>query len=189
MIWKPSATVAAVVRDGTRFLLVEEHTPEGLKLNNPAGHLEQGEGPLEAVVRETLEETARPFAPQAFLGCYLSRFRRPILHSVTDRLREENYGERHITKDSIEDVTYLRLAFVGTVGEEIAGRGYDREIVRTVWMTLDELRATRERHRSPLVLRCIEDAAAGRHWPLEAVYVDPSVYASRAGAAGRARAS
>ncbi|MBU6436675.1 MAG: NUDIX domain-containing protein, partial [Betaproteobacteria bacterium] len=77
MVWKPSVTVAAIVRDGARFLLVEEHTPEGLRLNNPAGHLEQGESPLQAVVRETLEETARPFTPQAFAGCYLSRFQRP----------------------------------------------------------------------------------------------------------------
>jgi 8-oxo-dGTP pyrophosphatase MutT (NUDIX family) len=60
-----------------RYLLVEEHTPEGLKLNNPAGHLDPGESPQQAVVRETLEETARVFTPQSLVGVYLSRFLRP----------------------------------------------------------------------------------------------------------------
>ena len=65
--WTPSVTVAAIIErrlDGvSRFLLVEEETPEGLKLNNPAGHLEPGESPLEGVVREALEETACVFTP------------------------------------------------------------------------------------------------------------------------------
>ena len=61
--WKPNVTVAAVIERDGRFLLVEEHTPEGLRLNNPAGHLDQAESPQEGVVREVLEETACIFAP------------------------------------------------------------------------------------------------------------------------------
>jgi 8-oxo-dGTP pyrophosphatase MutT (NUDIX family) len=156
--WKPSVTVAAIasrVRDGrTEYLLVEEETPEGLKLNNPAGHLDPGESPQQAVVRETLEETARAFEPAHLVGIYLSRVRRGA---------------------SREDTTYLRLAFVGTVGEADPARALDAGIVRTLWLTLDELRASRARHRSPLLLRGVEDAAAGRALPLDAIFTDASV--------------
>ncbi len=154
--WKPAVTVAAIVEHGGRFLLVEEETPEGLQLNNPAGHLDPAESPIEAVVREALEETARVFVPSAFLGVYLARFVRPAQG---------------------QDVTYLRLAFSGTVGEAIAGRTLDAGIVRTVWMTVDEVRASAARHRSPLVLRCIEDHLAGRQLPLDTIQVDGSLYA------------
>ena len=153
--WKPSVTVAAVIEQGGRYLLVEEETPEGLKLNNPAGHLDPGESPQQGVVREALEETARVFVPDRLVGVYLSRFRRPARG---------------------EDVTYLRLAFGGTVGEPEPGRALDAGIVRTLWMTLDEVRASRDRHRSALVLRCIEDHAAGRRYPLDAVTTDATVY-------------
>lgn len=153
--WKPSVTVAAVIEQGGRYLLVEEETPEGLKLNNPAGHLDPGESPQQGVVREVLEETARIFTPDRLVGIYLSRFQRPARG---------------------EDVTYLRLAFGGTVGEPEPGRALDDGIVRTLWMTLDEVRASRERHRSALVLRCIEDHAAGRRYPLDAVTTDATVY-------------
>jgi 8-oxo-dGTP pyrophosphatase MutT (NUDIX family) len=154
--WKPAVTVAAVIEDRGRFLLVEEETPEGLQLNNPAGHLDPGESPLQAVVREALEETARHFVPEALLGIYMARFVRPA---------------------RLEDVTYVRLAFTGTVGEAIAGQALDRGIVRTVWMTVDELRASAPRHRSPLVLRCVEDHLSGRRLPLEAIQIDASLYA------------
>ncbi|MBE2243644.1 MAG: NUDIX hydrolase [Burkholderiaceae bacterium] len=155
--FRPSVTVAAIVLHGGRFLLVEEETPEGLRLNNPAGHLEQGESPLEAVVREALEETARVFTPDALLGVYLSRFTRPLTG---------------------DDVTYLRFAFRGSVGDADPARALDVGIVRTLWMTPDEIRASRPRHRSPLVLRCIEDHLAGRRHPLAAIAIDPSVYAT-----------
>ena len=158
--WKPSVTVAAIIEqvsDGvSRFLLVEEHTAEGLKLNNPAGHLDEGESPEEGVVREALEETARVFTPQCIVGVYLSRFQRPA---------------------SGEDVTYLRVAYAGTVGEPDPARRLDEGIVRTLWMTLPELHASRERHRSALVLTCIEDYLAGRRHPLLLVTADASVYA------------
>ena len=74
--WTPNVTVAAIIEAGGRYLLVEEETREGLRLNNPAGHLERGESPLQAVVREALEETARAFSPEALVGVYLARFER-----------------------------------------------------------------------------------------------------------------
>jgi 8-oxo-dGTP pyrophosphatase MutT (NUDIX family) len=158
--WKPSVTVAAIASrhraDGqVEYLLVEEETATGLCLNNPAGHLDPGESPQQAVVREALEETARVFTPEAFVGVYLTR------------------------NDAIvgaADVTYLRLAYVGTAGEPDPARGLDHGIVGTLWMTLAELRASRARHRSPLVLRCIEDAAAGQRHPLAIVFTDPGVF-------------
>jgi phosphatase NudJ len=152
--WKPSVTVAAVIERDARFLLVEEHTAQGLRLNNPAGHLEPGESLLEAVVREALEETAHPFVPEALLGVYLARF------------------ERAATG---EDITYLRVAFRGSVGAVDPTRALDAGIVRALWMTADEIRATRERHRSPLVLRCIEDHLAGVRHPLAVLQSDASL--------------
>ena len=154
--WKPSVTVAAIIERDGRFLIVEEQTPEWLRLNNPAGHLDPGESPQQGVVREALEETARAFTPDRLLGVYLSRFQRPAAG---------------------EDVTFLRFAFGGSVGEADPARALDTGIVRTLWMTLDELRASRERHRSPLVLACIEDFLAGRRYPLSLIHVDSSLYA------------
>jgi 8-oxo-dGTP pyrophosphatase MutT (NUDIX family) len=157
--WKPSVTVAAVIerRDGdtSRFLLVEEHTPEGLKLNNPAGHLDPEESPELGVIREVLEETACVFMPDRLVGVYLSRFQRPATG---------------------EAVTFLRFAYGGTVGAPDPARALDDGIERTLWMTLPELHASRARHRSPHVLRSIEDFVAGRRYPLETVITDPSVY-------------
>jgi 8-oxo-dGTP pyrophosphatase MutT (NUDIX family) len=154
--FRPSVTVAAVIEHGGRYLLVEEETPEGLRLNNPAGHLEQGETPLQAVCREALEETARIFTPVALLGVYLSRFQRPARG---------------------EDVTYLRLAYTGSVGKPLPGQGLDAGIVRTLWLTADEVRASADRHRSPLVRRCIDDHAAGRRFPLDLLSADASLFA------------
>jgi 8-oxo-dGTP pyrophosphatase MutT (NUDIX family) len=123
-------------------------------LNNPAGHLELGESPIQAVVREALEETARAFVPETFLGVYLARFVRPA---------------------RLEDVTYVRLAFSGSVGEEIAGRTLDEGIHRTLWMSEAELAACPDRHRSPLVLQCVRDHAAGRRLPLDSVFSHTSL--------------
>jgi len=152
--WKPSVTVAAVIEQDGRFLLVEEHTSEGLKLNNPAGHLDPGESPLDACIRETVEETAFAFTPTHLVGVYLSRVRRPG-----------------------DDFTYLRFAFCGQLGAHDPHRALDTGIVRTLWMTPDEIRASRERHRSPLLLRCMDDYLAGVRHPLSLVTTDPSVTA------------
>jgi len=150
--WKPSVTVAAVVEQGGRFLLVEEHTADGLRLNNPAGHLDPGESLLQAVVREVLEETACTFTPRHLVGVYLARLQR---------------GD--------EDVTYLRFAFAGTVGAPEAGRALDTGIVRTLWLTPSEIEASRERHRSPLLWRCVQDHLAGRRHPLAVLSTDGSI--------------
>lgn len=152
--WRPSVTVAAVIERDGRFLMIEEETSEGLRINNPAGHLDPGETPAEGCAREALEETAWHFRPTGLLGVYISRFQR----SVTG-----------------EDITYLRFAFTGELGHEEVGRALDVGIIRTLWMTPDELRATAERHRSPLVLRCLEDYLAGVRLPLSAIYCDPSI--------------
>ena len=153
--WKPSVTVAAVIERDGRFLLVEEETSEGLMLNNPAGHLDPGESPEQGCAREALEETAHRFEPTHLVGVYLSRARKAATG---------------------EDFTYVRFAFCGNLGERVAGRELDHGIVRTLWMTPDEIRASSARHRSPLLVRCIEDHLAGARHPLSVVTTDASVF-------------
>ena len=152
--WKPSVTVAAIIERDGKFLLVEEHTPEGLKLNNPAGHLDPGESPADGCAREALEETTRRFTPTGLVGVYMSRMQRA---------------------STGEDVTYLRFAFCGELGAVEPGASLDEGIVRTLWLSPEEIRASTERHRSPLLLRCMDDYLAGQRWPLSMVYTDPSV--------------
>lgn len=156
--WKPSVTVAAVIEQEGRFLLVEEHTDVGLRLNQPAGHLDPDESLVDAVAREAMEETAYSFVPTALLGCYMAQFQPP----------------------QGDPITYVRMAFTGELGPQDPRRTLDEGIVRTVWMTPDEIRASRERHRSPLILQCVEDHAAGRRLPLEAVSAHASIYAPKA---------
>ncbi len=160
--WKPSVTVAAIIEHDGRFLLVEEHTPEGLRLNNPAGHLDPGESPQAGCVREALEETARHFTPTALLGIYMSRFQRPARAG-----------------HAAQDITYLRFAYCGSVGDELVGHNLDTGIVRTLWMHPEEVRASVARHRSPLVLQCMQDYLRGQRWPLNMVYTDASVELSK----------
>lgn len=158
--WKPSVTVAAVISkdfDGLqKFLLVEEETRDGLRLNNPAGHLDPGESPSQACARETLEETAFHFNPTAIVGIYLSRF-------------------EQMQADDLVDITYLRFAFCGELGDHVEDMALDEGIVRTVWLTAEEIRASVGRHRSPLLLRCMEDYLAGRRYPMDLITTDPSV--------------
>jgi len=156
--WKPNVTVAAVIEQNGRFLLVEEDTADGLRLNNPAGHLDPGESPVDACAREVLEETAYDFTATALVGVYLNRFTR--------------------TRTG-DDITYLRFTFAGAVGAHHAWRTLDDGIVRTVWMTLDEVKSCADRHRSPLVLRSIEDYLAGRRFPLDMIHTDATVTAPR----------
>ena len=152
--WTPHVTVAAIIERDGRYLLVEEHTADGLRLNNPAGHLDLGESPVEGCAREAMEETTHSFTPTALVGVYLSRT---------------------IRRDTGEDITYLRLAFSGDLGEADNSRTLDDGIVRTLWMTPDEVRASAHRHRSPLIVRCMEDHLAGQCFPLSLVYTDPSI--------------
>lgn len=143
-IWKPNVTVAAVVERDGRFLVVEEETDDGLRFNQPAGHLDEGESLVQAAAREALEETAYQFRPEFLVGIY--QWPRPA-----------------------GDITYLRFAFGGAITGFDPDRPLDSGIVRAVWMSLDELRATRERHRSPLILQCCEDYMAGRRFPLDLI--------------------
>jgi ADP-ribose pyrophosphatase YjhB (NUDIX family) len=142
MVWKPNVTVAAVIEREGKFLLVEEQTSQGLRYNQPAGHLEAGESLLDAVVRETLEESAYHFVPQHLLGIYR-------WHS------------------SESDITYLRFAFTGKITGHQPGRELDSGILQALWLSPEEILATRSRHRSPLILRCVEDHIAGKRYPLE----------------------
>jgi 8-oxo-dGTP pyrophosphatase MutT (NUDIX family) len=141
MIWKPNTTVAAIVEQNGKFLLVEEETADGIRLNQPAGHLEDGETMLQAVVRETSEETAYDFMPEFLLGVY---------------------HWHHPNKD----LTYLRFAFIGSVSNHRPAQRLDDGIIRAVWMSLDEIRASAAIHRSPQVLTCVEHYLAGQRFPL-----------------------
>lgn len=142
MIWKPNVVVAAIIERDGKFLLVEEKADGKLVLNQPAGHLDEGESLMQAVVRETLEETAWHFTPEALLGIY--RWPHPA-----------------------KGVTYLRFAFTGRVTRHEENRALDNDIVRALWLSPEEIRAERARHRSPQVERCLNDYLAGRRYPLE----------------------
>ncbi|KAF1035582.1 MAG: Phosphatase NudJ [Herbaspirillum frisingense] len=152
-VWKPSVTVAAIIERQGRFLMVEEYSGDAIRINQPAGHLEPGESLVQAVVREALEESAHVFTPTALVGTYLSR-----------NVSSSRGGM---------SVTYLRFAFAGSVGEPLE-QALDEGILRAVWMTRDELAACAERHRSPLVLRCVDDYLRGQRAPLALVHTDPS---------------
>jgi len=143
-IWKPNVTVAAVIERDGKFLLVEEE-PEagsGLFINQPAGHLDPGESIIQGAIRETLEETAYTFVPEFLVGIY---------HWHSQRV----------------DTTYIRFAFGGRVTHHDPERVLDTGIVRAAWFSLDEVNQMKNRHRSPLVMRCIRDHLAGKRYPLE----------------------
>jgi 8-oxo-dGTP pyrophosphatase MutT (NUDIX family) len=142
--WKPEVTVAAIVERAGRFLMVEERISGRLVFNQPAGHLEDRETLIEAAVRETREETAWRFAPEALVGTYL--WRNPD-------------NER----------TFLRFAFCGSVDDHKPDQPLDTGIVRAVWLSHDQLLAQPGRLRSPLVLKCLEDYLAGARQPLASV--------------------
>jgi 8-oxo-dGTP pyrophosphatase MutT (NUDIX family) len=142
--WLPHVVVAAIVERDGKFLFVEEHTAEGLRLNQPAGHWERGETLIDAVRREALEETAHRVEPIALLGCYTTLYPR-------------------------RDITYVRFAYICSAGEFDIERKLDDGIVRAVWLTPDDLAASPIPHRSPLVMRCVQDYLAGRRFPLDFV--------------------
>ena len=144
MIWKPNTTVAAIIEQDGRFLMVEENTNEGVRINQPAGHLEDGESLFDGVVREAFEETAYEFTPTALLGIY--HWQRPS-----------------------KDISYLRFAFIGKLGKHHADQKLDDGIIRAVWMTHEELKASQAIHRSPQVLKCVEDYLAGQQFPLSVI--------------------
>jgi 8-oxo-dGTP pyrophosphatase MutT (NUDIX family) len=140
----PDITVAALAERHGRFLLVEERIARRLVFNQPAGHVERGETLLEAVARETREETAWRFTSEAFLGAYLWK------HPGTGR-------------------SSLRFAFIGSVSDHDAQQPLDHGILRTHWLTRAQLLDRQARLRSPLVLRCIDDYLVGQRQPLVGV--------------------
>src|SRR5579863_589482 len=142
MVWKPHVTVAAIAERDGRFLVVEEHVRGRRVLNNPAGHLESGESFVEAVRRETLEETGWEFTPDAVTGIYL--WKNPKL-----------------------DATFVRVAFHGHCDKHHPDRPLDKGIVGPHWLTRAELAGAHHALRSPMVLRCIDDVLAGRRYPLD----------------------
>jgi ADP-ribose pyrophosphatase YjhB (NUDIX family) len=144
MIWKPHVTVAAVIERDGKFLLVEENTEDGVRFNQPAGHWEDNETLEQGTVREVLEETAYHFTPQWLLGVY--RWHHPR-----------------------KDITYLRFAYGGEITGHEPQRALDDGIIRAVWLTPEEIRAGAERHRSPLIVRCVEDHLAGKRYPLDLI--------------------
>jgi 8-oxo-dGTP pyrophosphatase MutT (NUDIX family) len=150
----PSVTVAAVIEKAGQYLMVEESTRDGLRYNQPAGHLERGESLSQAVSREALEETAYGFRPTGLLGIYLSASPSSFDDSVP---------------------TYLRFAFVGILGEHEPTRRLDQGIVRALWLAPEEIEALAHRHRSPMVLQCMRDHQDGKTiCSLDVLFTDSS---------------
>ncbi len=144
MVWKPDVTVAAVIERDGQFLFVEERASGRVVINQPAGHLEDGETFLEAVARETLEETGWTFEPRYVVGVYM-------------------WHPAHKPR------SFLRVAFAGELLAHDPARPLDRGILRTRWLSRDQLAAAAPRLRSPLVERCVEDYLAGQRYPCELI--------------------
>jgi 8-oxo-dGTP pyrophosphatase MutT (NUDIX family) len=142
--FKPNTTVAAIIEQNGKFLLVEEETERGNRYNQPAGHLEDGETLIQAVIRETMEEAAYEFKPEFLLGVYQ-------------------------WKHTHNDTTYLRFAFIGKAGVHYPMQELDDGIVQAVWMDIDEIRDKASLMRSPQVLKCFEDYLAGKRFPLQVI--------------------
>ena len=143
MLLKCHQTVAAIIERENRFLMVKEHTKDGIKINQPAGHLEAEESLINAVKRETREETAYDFVPRSLLGIY----------------KWEN--------TSIQE-TFIRYAFIGTINGEKKNLPLDNNIIDAIWLTADQITA-RENHRSILVSQCLQDYLGGVSYPLEII--------------------
>ena len=143
-IWRPHVTVATVVPQNGRFLLVEEEIRGRIVLNQPAGHLDPDEPLQAAAVRETLEETGW----EVELDCLL----------CVQQWRNAESGRQ-----------FVRFTFGGAPVRHHAERALDHGIVRALWLTRDEFAAEASRLRSPMVLASIDDWIAGHRIPLDAI--------------------
>lgn len=141
-VWKPHATVATIVEQDGKFLMVEEISAGERVYNQPAGHLDPGESLLTAAIRETQEETAWQFTPEYISGIYRWD------QSSTNRC-------------------FLRVTFVGSCKNHDKEQQLDDGIIRALWMSREELAAKPEKLRSPMVLRCIDDYLEGKKYPLD----------------------
>lgn len=145
MIWKPHATVAAIIERDNKFLMVEELIKGEHIFNQPAGHLDPDESLIDAVIRETQEETGWQFVPQAITGIYL--WKNPD-------------SNKH-------DDTYLRVAVCGACINHAADQPLDDGVLNAVWKSRDELLDRTLKLRSPMVISCIDDYLAGKRYPLD----------------------
>lgn len=150
--FKPKVTAAAVVVRQGHYLMVREHTPDGIRLNQPAGHLDPFETLAHAAARETLEETGWTVEPTGLLGMYLSRYR---------------------SQNRQTDVTYLRFTFLCRPVSHDPGLGLDDGIIEALWLSPEQIRQSVAEHRSPQVLQSLEDHLAGRLYPLDCITTDP----------------
>jgi 8-oxo-dGTP pyrophosphatase MutT (NUDIX family) len=141
MVWKPHVTVAAVIERNGRFLLVEEHTSNGLQFNQPAGHLEENESLIDAVKREALEETGWQFEPEQIVSIQLWR------------------------KNS-NAPSFLRCCFSGQCHSHDPNHPLDEGIVATHWLTREEIHDQKHRLRSPLVSIAVDEYLSGQRYPL-----------------------
>lgn len=145
MHWTPHVTVATIVEKDGRFLIVEEWSGDQLVYNQPAGHVEPNETFTNAAVREALEETGWDVELSHISGIY-------------------------VCASSRSDVTYQRICYAAKTIKHNPNRLLDAGIERAVWLTLDELKAQPDKHRSPVVVQCIEDYIAGKHYPIDLVW-------------------
>ena len=148
MRFKPNVTVAAVINDGDKYLVIEEESHDRLVINQPAGHLDPEESLIEAVCREVLEETAYEFVPEALIGTYMY-------------------------PNSTGEITYLRFCFTGSVGTHHREQKLDDGITQAMWLSRDELIDVTEKLRSPMVIQCIDDYLTGKRYPLDMLYYSP----------------
>lgn len=152
---KPHFTVSAVIEREGRFLLVQERTAQGLMLNTPAGHVERGEHPVDACIREVREETTYAFTPQAIVGLYLHRARAP---------------------STGQDTTWLRVAFCGELGAANPRARLDHGIEGTLWMSAEEIAASRAQHRSPSVWQSVQDYLNGQRFHINLIHAHDTLF-------------
>lgn len=113
-----------------------------MQLNQPAGHLESGESLIDAVIRETQEETAWQFKPTALVGIY--RWQHPVKND-----------------------TYMRFCFTGNAIQFDPDQELDDDIHQAFWLNQKQMMRRQAEFRSPLVLDCFNDYLAGHRYPLD----------------------